>query len=154
MRRTIIVVHALALLTLAPGIASAQDAPDHTARTAAARELLKSSGAMETMITAMRANVASQKEAMQEVPAEFWTRFEDRMVKGAPQLSDSIAIIYARTFSLKELQELNTFYRSAVGRRLVQVQPHLIAEGAAVGQRWGARLGEEIANELMQDEVD
>jgi hypothetical protein len=151
MRRAITAVFVFALSTLVPGAVSAQDAPDHAARTIAAREFLKSSGAMETMIAAMRANVASQKEAMQEVPAEFWVRFEDRMVKGAPQLSDSIAIIYARTFSLKELQELTTFYRSAVGRRLVEVQPHLIAEGAAVGQRWGARLGEEIANELMEE---
>jgi uncharacterized protein len=151
MRRVIIVGFLFALSTLAPGAVSAQDAPDHPARTTAAREILKSSGAVETMIAAMRANVASQKEAMQDVPPEFWVRFEDRMVKDAPQLSDSIAIIYARTFSLKELQELAAFYRSAVGRRLVEVQPRLIAEGAAVGQRWGARLGEEIANELMEE---
>jgi hypothetical protein len=37
-----------------------------------------------------------------------------------------------------------------IGRRLVAVQPLLIAESSAIGQRWGARLGEEIAKELVR----
>ena len=154
MRHTIIAVQVLALLAFAPRHAPAQDAADHGARVAAAREFLKASSALEGMIAVMRASLPAQKEAMPQVPAEFWGRFEERMVKGAPELGDSIAVIYARSFSLKELQELATFYRSPVGRRLVAVQPHLITESTAVGQRWGARLGEEIADELMEEELE
>jgi hypothetical protein len=150
MRNAVIAVQLVAAFAFAPRHLSAQDAPDHAPRTAAARDLLKASGTVDAMISTIRANLPLQKEAMPQIPEEFWVRFEKRMEKDAPQLGDSIAVIYARTFSLKELQELNTFYRSAVGRRLVAVQPHLIAEGAAVGQRWGARVGEEIANELME----
>jgi hypothetical protein len=154
MRRTIIAVQLLGLFAFAPRYLSAQDAADHPARTAAARDLLKASGAVDAMLSAIRANLPAQKEAMPQVPAEFWVRFEKRILGDAPQLGDSIAVIYARSFSLKELQELNAFYRSAVGRRLVEVQPQLIADGAAVGQRWGARLGEEIANELMAEDSE
>ena len=150
MRYMIIAVPLLALFSFAPRYVSAQDAADHGARTAAAREFLRASSAVEGMIAVMRANLPAQKEAMPQVPEEFWVRFENRMVKDAPQLGDSIAVIYARKFSLKELNELTAFYRSPVGRRLIEVQPHLIAETTAVGQRWGTRLGEEIATELMQ----
>ena len=153
MRHAIIAVQVLALFACAPRYVSAQDAADHGARVAAAREFLKASSALEGMVAVMRANLPAQKEALPQVPAEFWVRFEDRMVKGAPELGDSIAVI-SRSFSLKELQELATFYRSSVGRRLVAVQPHLISESTAVGQRWGARLGESIANELMEDELE
>ena len=86
---------------------------------------------------------------MPQVP-EFWVRFENRLIKEAPALGDSIAMIYARTFSLRELQDIAAFFKTATGRRLVELQPSLIAETSAIGQRWGGRIGEEIAKEMMQ----
>jgi uncharacterized protein len=144
----------ITVLTIAvlivPTPSFAQAAPDRAAKVAAARAFLKSSGAVDAMLAGMRANLPAQRQAMPQVPEEFWVRFESRMVKEAPALSDSIAFLYANTFSVSELQQLTTFFRSPIGRRLVEVQPHLIAESSAVGQRWGARLGEEIAKELMK----
>jgi hypothetical protein len=143
----------IALLTvflLTPTWLAAQDATDRAARVTAAREFLKSSGAVDAMVAGMRANLPAQRQAMPQVPAEFWTRFETRMVKDAPALGDSIAFLYAQEFSVPELKQLTAFFNSPIGRRLVAVQPSLIAESSAVGQRWGARLGEEIAKELVR----
>jgi hypothetical protein len=52
--------------------------------------------------------------------------------------------------TLRELQDMTTFFKSPVGRRLVELQPILIAETSAIGQRWGGRIGEEIAKEMSQ----
>jgi hypothetical protein len=140
----------LTIFLLTPTILAAQDATDRAARVAAARGFLKSSGAVDAMVAGMRANLPAQRQAMPQVPEEFWTRFETRMVKEAPALGDSIAFLYAQKFSVRELQQLTDFFNSPIGRRLVAVQPLLIAESSAIGQRWGARLGEEIAKELVR----
>lgn len=117
-------------------------------RVAAARRLLESIGAVELMVAGFRANLPAQRAASPQLPAEFWTRFESRMVSDAPQLLDSIAALYARTFNQTELAALSEFYRSPAGQKLRHVQPTLLAESTAMGQRWGARLGAEIAASL------
>jgi hypothetical protein len=145
-----VVLIALVLSILTPNLLLAQTSADQAERIAAAKNLIKASNAVEGMVAAMRANLPVQRQAMPQIPEEFWTRFEARMVKEAPTLGDSIAVLYARTFSLRELQEVTAFFASPIGRRFVEVQPLLVAESSALGQRWGARLGDQIAKELIR----
>lgn len=145
-----VVLIALVLSILTPNLLLAQTSADQAERIAAAKNLIKASNAVEGMVAAMRANLPVQRQAMPQIPGEFWTRFEARMVKEAPTLGDSIAVLYARTFSLRELQEVTAFFASPIGRRFVEVQPLLVAESSALGQRWGARLGDQIAKELIR----
>jgi hypothetical protein len=141
---------AIVLSILTPDLSLAQTSADQAERITAAKNLIKASNAVEGMVAAMRANLPVQRQAMPQIPEEFWTRFEARMVKEAPTLGDSIAVLYARTFSLRELQEVTAFFASPIGRRFVEVQPLLVAESSALGQRWGARLGDQIAKELIR----
>lgn len=117
-------------------------------RLMAAHTFLEESGAVDAMVAAMRANLPAQRAATPQLPEEFWTRFEARMVKDAPQLVDSIAALYARRFTRQELDALVGFYRSPVGRRLRDLQPSLVEESSAMGQRWGMRIGAEIGASL------
>ena len=111
---------------------------------ATARRLLQATGAVDVMLAAIRSNLPAQRAATPQLPAEFWTRFETRIVEDAPQLLDSIAVLYARTFTETELAALAEFFGSAVGQRLREVQPALVAASTAIGQRWGSRIGAEI----------
>ena len=77
-----------------------------------------------------------------------WTRFAARIEQDAPQLVDSIALLYARTFTQSELDGLVAFYESLVGRRFRAVQPTLVTESAAIGQRWGTKIGAEVGASL------
>jgi hypothetical protein len=97
----------------------------------------------------MRANLPAQRMANPAVPAEFWTRFEARLVNDLPQLVDSIAVLYAGKFTQPELEALLAFYRSPTGRRLRDLQPALVTESSAIGQRWGMRIGAEIGASLQ-----
>src|SRR5262245_8311675 len=146
------VLACLLLTTVAPG--HAQQVPNQAlpdaAGLAAAKNFLDASGTVDAMVAAMKANLPAQRAAMPQVPAEFWARFETRAVQDAPQLLDSLAVVYARNFSVDDLQALAAFYRSPVGQRLRDLQPALVAEGAAIGQRWGARIGAEVAATLHQ----
>jgi uncharacterized protein len=141
---------ALTCLLAPAALAQAPDSSPPAARVVLARQVLDAGGTVETMLAAMRANLPAQQQANPQIPAEFWTRFEARITQDAPQLVDSIALIYARRFTQGELQALLNFYRSPVGQRLRVLQPTLVAEGAAVGQRWGMRIGAEIGSSLQK----
>ena len=121
--------------------------PD-SSRVMAARELLRASGAADMMIAAMKANIPTQRIAMPQIPPAFWERFEQRLVSDAPQFLDSVAVVYAGAFTLQDLQELAAFWASPVGRRLREAQPAIATQTTKIGQRWGARIGAEIAVSL------
>jgi hypothetical protein len=115
---------------------------------AAAHRVLDASGSVDAMVAAMRASLPAQRAATPQLPAEFWRQFEARIVQAVPELVDSIAVVYARSFTPKELDALTAFYASPIGRRLRAQQPALITESAAIGQRWGMRIGAEIGASL------
>ncbi len=137
----------LALLALPGAAVQAQAAPD-PARLTAARRVLDASGSVDVMLTAIRANLPAQRAANPSLPDEFWSRFEARLTQDAPQLVDSIAVVYARNFTERELNDLVAFYHSPTGRRFRELQPTLVTESAGIGQRWGARIGFEIGSSL------
>jgi uncharacterized protein len=130
---------------LASSAARAQD----VAHLQAAHRFLDASGAVNLMVAAIRANLPAQRAAAPKVPEEFWTRFEARIVQDAPQLVDSIAVIYARSFSVEDLQALVAFYTSPTGQRLKNLQPALVSQSTQVGQRWGARIAADVGASLQ-----
>jgi hypothetical protein len=144
--RVLLLVAALGI----PLTARAQPAPADPVRFAAARRVLEASGAAELMITAMKASIPAQRAATPQLPAEFWSRFEERMVQDGPQLVDSIAALYAAIFTLRELQELTAFYQSPIGRRFRDAQGELMTQSTAIGQRWGMRIGQEIGAAILR----
>ena len=130
---------------------SGATSPPDSARMAAARTMIEASGMVDAMVTSMRSALAAQRQATPQLPDEFWTRVEARMVQDAPQLADSVAGVYAANFTLPELESLITFYRSPIGQRLRQLQPLLITQSSAIGQRWGMRIGTEIGATLKPE---
>ncbi len=150
-RCAIIATLALVVLLSTEGHGQAAKAtvPDGV-RVAAAHRVLEAAGTVETIVAAMRANLPAQRMANPQIPAEFWTRFEARLVDELPQLIDSIAVLYAAKFTQQELDGLLAFYQSPTGRRLRELQPVLVTESSAIGQRWGMRIGAEIGASLQR----
>jgi uncharacterized protein len=129
--------------------AAAQSAKPDPARVVLARQVLDAGGTVETMVAAIRANLPAQRAATPQVPAEFWPKFEARLVEEVPRLVDSVAVLYAQKFTSEELNSLLAFYRSPTGRRLKALQPTLVQETAGIGQRWGMRIGQEVGATLV-----
>ena len=50
-------------------------------------------------------------------------------------LKDDVAKLYTTEFSESELNELNKFYQTPLGRKTVQKMPALMAKGAEIGQK-------------------
>ena len=70
-------------------------------------------------------------EIVQQTAAEVFGSMMDDQEK----LLDEFVPIYERHFSLADIQAMNDFYRTPVGRKMVEAMPSTVAEGAAVGQR-------------------
>lgn len=140
------------VVTACPPPARAQQAPARgradSLRLATARSALEAAGTAATMLAVMRAALPAQRAALPDVPALFWSRFEERMVADGSQLVDSIAGLYAELFSQPELDALLAFHRSPAGRRLRELSPRLAQRSSEIGQRWGMRVGEAVGESL------
>jgi hypothetical protein len=140
-------VHGAAARAQNPATAS----PPDSARLAAARAVISASGTVDAMVAGMKAALPAQKAMNTQLPDEFWSRVEKRLAEDAPQLADSIAVVYATHFTRPELESLTAFYHSPAGMRLRELQPQIIAEASAIGQRWGMRIGAEIGASLKPE---
>lgn len=152
-RYVLLSVLSLALVqsTVARAQNTATSPPPDSARLAAARAVIEASGTVESMVAGMKAALPAQKAMNTQLPDEFWTRVEKRLAQDAPQLADSIAVVYATKFTQPELEALTAFYHSPAGMRLRELQPQIIAEASAIGQRWGMRIGAEIGASLKPE---
>jgi hypothetical protein len=54
----------------------------------------------------------------------------------ASGMKDKQIALYARYFTHAEVKGLIAFYESDLGRKTIENMPHLIREGAAIGEEW------------------
>ena len=65
-------------------------------------------------------------------------------------MEDLIVPIYARYFTLSEIEELLDFYRTPIGRKTIEVMPLLTQESMQVGQSWGMAIGPVIGRRVSE----
>lgn len=54
-------------------------------------------------------------------------------------MKDKQVALYARYFTHAEVKGLIAFYESDLGRKTIENMPHLLREGAAIGEEWAKR---------------
>jgi len=119
----------------------AQD--DAQARLEAARETMVLSGAeagavqmMDMMMPSMRPALRQQyPNASSEQLDQAMTLISETMAATGPEIVEVSAQAYANRFTLAELEEINAFYRSETGVKMVRLLPALMQEGAIEGQQ-------------------
>lgn len=68
----------------------------------------------------------------------------------AESLQEQIYPIYAKHFSIAELEGLIAFNRSPAGQKANRVMPQLIAESNAAAKTWARTLSPEISHRVLQ----
>jgi uncharacterized protein len=144
-------------MTFIPALVGAQAAPSapprDSAKAALIRQLIKELRAVDMAVTAMETSLPAQRAANPRIPAVFWDRFETLARARVGQLGDLIAVVYDRHFTADELRQILVFYRSPIGRKLLDTQPALLRESMLAGQEWGQRLGAEVAQQLAAEGI-
>lgn len=148
---------ALALFAFAAMPATAQDKPSDE-HVKAAREMLRLSeadkmfnGVLPILLKQQIQYVQSTRPNMTpDSLKRFEEVFDERSKKAVEIALVKVAEIYAGTFSQKELAEISAFYKSDVGRKMIEMKPKLSKESMSVGIAWGQNIGSELGREVIR----
>jgi uncharacterized protein len=89
-------------------------------------------------------NPGRGKETADLLREELFPAMRQRM----PEFTDLAARIYAKHFTVADLEQLIAFYESPIGKKLVAEQPAMLTEMSAVAQAWGENLAMEVMRNL------
>ncbi len=124
----------------------------------AAKELMQAMGidaqfdaVIETMTKGMGAAMRQKQptkgkeidEAMSKIAAKVQARKSD--------LIDMTAPLYAEKFTVAELKEIGSFYKTPIGQKLLKTQPEIMQRSMQMGMVWGQQLGQEIEREARDE---
>lgn len=149
----------LAAALALPALAQAQQASQPTpAAIASAKELLtlKNAGAMyanavpgmveRTKTTLLQSNLNYQKD-LNEVALIVAKSLAGR----EKEIGDGMAKIYASHFTEQELKDLVTFYKSALGRKLVAQEPKAIEASMGYMNKWAQQFADVVNGEFRAE---
>jgi hypothetical protein len=94
----------------------------------------------------MQTNPALGKE-LNDVAAQLRTEYAPR----ASQLVDQVAQLYARTFTEQELKDALAFYKSPLGRKIVNEEPKVLDDGFRRIQQWANKFSEEVMSKMRAE---
>jgi hypothetical protein len=149
-----------AVLCAAPRAAAQEPAPAQAAaarpeptaeQRAAALELLEAldvAGTLEASINTMMEIQMQTNPAVRSVESVIREFFRRHISWNA--LKGGYTDLYARTFTASELREMTAFYRTPTGRKLARAMPHLMREGAALGDRAVQEHSEELRRMILE----
>lgn len=146
----------VAMLTVAAsGVAIGQSAgggaSSDTTALGWAKRLLTSMHSQDALVAGVDSAFAADRRAgTQQVQGFVFDSIAARIHRTAPEVIDSLAIVYARLLSLQDLKDLVRFYESPLGQRFAAAQIAFQFQAMALGKRWGMR----VALDVMKDLVD
>ncbi|HJO92068.1 MAG TPA: DUF2059 domain-containing protein [Victivallales bacterium] len=112
-----------------------------------ALEVIKLTKADKMAELTLKQMVAIFKKSKPEISNEFWGKF----VKEAnyQEFTNMIADVYAKNYTVPELDAMIKFYKSPIGKEIIKKQPEVSKASMLAGQKWGKQLGMKIAMELQ-----
>ncbi|MBZ5855502.1 DUF2059 domain-containing protein [Flavihumibacter profundi] len=112
------------------------------------RELLNLTGASKVGIQLMGNMFDAYKKQLPNVPAEFW----DEVMKEvkAEEITELVIPIYAKYYTEQEILSLIEFYKSPLGKKVIEYMPLISQDSFSVGQDWGKKLSERVISRLKQ----
>jgi hypothetical protein len=139
-------------LSVAPAVAQQAAGPKSTpAAIAAAKEILaiKNASAMyanavpglveKTKIALIQQNLNYQKD-LTEVAQVVAQQLKGR----ESEIGDGMAQVYASEFTEQELKDLVTFYKSPLGKKLIEAEPRAIGLSMAFMNSWAQNFSETV----------
>ncbi|MFO1162345.1 MAG: DUF2059 domain-containing protein [Reyranellaceae bacterium] len=134
------------LFVATTGPVAAQPAPDPAALVAAKSLMSRTGveGLMQQQLSRMPAHVKSIFATIDLGPDkdEWIARYADlatrELEQRLPRYLEQVTALYACTFTVDELRELNAFYDSTLGRKVIAAMPVLMRESSELSQQMTA----------------
>jgi len=81
---------------------------------------------------------------------EVTTQVAIEMAQRRPQLDRTIQEIWARRFSVEELNEITAFYTSPIGEKVADLSPSISALSVGASKQWADALSTEMVEEVRR----
>jgi hypothetical protein len=125
---------------------------------AAAREILTMKNASAMYANAIPNLVQQTKDALLQANLNYQKDLNEVAVIVAQKLAgrekeigDGMATVYANEFSEQELKDLVTFYKSALGQKLLASEPRAIQFSMSYMNQWAQNFAETINGEFRAE---
>ncbi|MBO9660309.1 MAG: DUF2059 domain-containing protein, partial [Chitinophagaceae bacterium] len=88
-------------------------------------------------------------DVLPQVPDAFW----DKMLEMAkPEaLADLVIPVYVKHYSDEDVMELIRFYKTPVGKKVIEKMPLVLQECLAIGGKWGEKIAQDIIEKLKAE---
>lgn len=152
---------AMALIVSAP-LAAAKDAekPVNPEKVELAAKVLAASGFKQILLSSidqlMQATLQGFQQRAQspeerELIQAMLENMNPVMEKHFPEVTESIAKLYASKFTKPELEKMLRFHQSELGRKIRRLNPELQQESQALGRQWMESIMPEILERAEAD---
>ena len=108
--------------------------------------------AMEKSIRPLMVNSFPPGEYREKLIDLFFVKFHSKA--GSNQLLGLAVPAYAKYYSHEEIKGLIEFYETPLGRKMISVQPTLMADLQEAGRKWGEQLGSDSMTEVLSEHPD
>ena len=115
------------------------------------KKMFKVSGSEQTYQVAITQMLELFRKQYPDIDAEIWDEAEKEFEKASlNDLTEFLTPVYQKYFTQEELKELIKFYKSPIGKKMAKNSPFIMKESMEVGQKWGAKMGEEFVEKMKK----
>jgi hypothetical protein len=125
-----------------------QDKAQDKAKRAKVLKLMEMTGAAK-MGKEIMDQMMAQFDRMPGLPEGFVKKFSE--LAKPEDLVKLVVPIYMKHVTEKDLDAVIAFFSTDAGKRWLAVQPKIVKESMAAGQKWGRELGRRTVLELQKD---
>lgn len=134
----------LLVCLLLSGLVSAEQASPESIKA-----LLKATGSGDLGVQVLNQMVPALKKMIPDAPETFWTDFMSEV--NASDLEDLVVPIYQKYLTTSDVEDINRFYQTQAGKKMIRVQPAIMQESMAAGQQWGQELAQKVLIRYEQE---
>jgi len=145
MRYWILLIITMLMVIASPAIAQ-QDIIEPGTIEEDIQELLIATNAVNLGDQMLDQIFGAYEKMIPDVPAEIWqkTRKEFR----TSDFIGRVVPIYSKHFNRKDIRGIISFYKSPIGKKLIDNQGAILKESMAIGMAWGQEVSKKIASDL------
>ena len=142
---------------LLAGVALTQPAPSPAA-VAAARELVELKGGSAMFDPVIVSMIEQTKNALLQTNPQLAndlnavaTQLRNEFGPRRDELMAQAAKLYAGRFTEQEIKDMVTFYKSPLGKKMLEREPVVLDQTFNFMQQWAPRVGEEVMNRFRAE---
>lgn len=136
------------LLILSFALLSFTTNAQNTTKTEKIKQLLELSGSGKMGIQVMDQMMSSFKSSYSVVKQEFWEEFKKEI--NPDDIENMILPIYDKYYTEADIDQLTAFYKSPIGKKMIQTMPLVMRESMVAGQNWGKEIATKVLARLKE----